>query len=192
MRTLRSQLAGDLSVPAYIVFGDASLRDLARRRPTSLEAFREAHGVGEKKLRDFGQVFIDSIIAYCEKHGVESDIEEEAAPTRPTASRRVDGPNASSLSAFVHFREGLPVEEVAQRMGRARSTTFGYLNDFLRHEKVTDPSPWVDSSIARQVEEAIEHVGLSALKPIHEHLGGEIDYNEIRVVATCIGNREQA
>ena len=77
-------------------------------------------------------------------------------------------------------------------MGRALSTTFGYLNDFLRHEKVTDPSPWIDTATMRQVEEAIDHVGLSALKPIHEHLGGEIDFNEIRVVATCVGNREQA
>ncbi len=191
LRALRSQLAGELGVPAYIVFGDASLRDLARRRPTTLESFREAHGVGEKKLRDFGDAFVEAITDYCEENNVQSNVGKEATPGRPTTFRRFDSPTASSLSAFAHFREGLPVEEVALKMGRARSTTFGYLNDFLRHEKVTDPSPWVDSAILRQVEEAIDHVGLSALKPIHEHLGGEIDYNEIRVIATCVGNREQ-
>ena len=193
LRELRSQLAGELGVPAYIVFGDASLRDLARRRPTSLDTFREAHGVGEKKLRDFGEAFVEAIAGYCTENGVAADVDsEESAPARPAPFKRFDGPNASSLSAFVHFREGLAVDEVAQRMGRARSTTFGYLQDFLKHEKVTDPTPWVDSAITQQVEEAIDHVGLSALKPIHEHLGGEIDYNEIRVVATCVGNREQA
>jgi ATP-dependent DNA helicase RecQ len=51
-------------VPAYIVFGDATLRDMARLRPTSLEQLLEVRGVGQKKLADFGQQFVDCIINY--------------------------------------------------------------------------------------------------------------------------------
>ncbi|MEO1498230.1 MAG: DNA helicase RecQ [Planctomycetota bacterium] len=189
LRGLRSELAGKLGVPAYVVFGDATLRDLARRRPTTLDGFREAHGVGEKKLRDYGEAFVNEIAAYAGESGLATDV--DSAEEAPAVRRRTDGPNASALAAFPHFREGLGVDEVAQRMGRAASTVFGYLGAYLKHEGVTDPTVWVDHSDAMRVEEAIESVGLRSLKPIYEHLGGEVDYDAIRVVATCVANRDQ-
>lgn len=61
LRVLRRDQAEERSVPAYIVFGDASLRDMARRKPTSLEAFRDVKGVGDKKCQDFGDLFVEHI-----------------------------------------------------------------------------------------------------------------------------------
>ena len=75
---------------------------------------------------------------------------------------------------------------------RARSTTIGYLSDFLKEETVTDPTPWVERAVASRIEGAIEEVGLRGLKPIHEQLGGEVDYDAIRIVATCVANRDRA
>jgi ATP-dependent DNA helicase RecQ len=48
-------------VPAYVIFHDASLADMARRRPQSVEEFAEVHGVGEAKLRDFSEPFLAAI-----------------------------------------------------------------------------------------------------------------------------------
>ena len=64
LRELRTQLARERAVPPYIIFGDASLRDMARRIPSSLEELLNVHGVGEKKLQDFGQTFLEAIEAY--------------------------------------------------------------------------------------------------------------------------------
>ena len=75
LRELRRMKAGAMSVPAYIVFSDTTLRDMARRRPTTIVGFHSVKGVGEKKLADFGQEFITRIIDYCRKHGVETDVE---------------------------------------------------------------------------------------------------------------------
>jgi ATP-dependent DNA helicase RecQ len=61
---LRREEATERGVPAYIVFGDATLRDMARQRPTSLEQLLEVRGVGQKKMADFGQQFVDCIINY--------------------------------------------------------------------------------------------------------------------------------
>jgi len=58
LRDLRRQLAEEKSVPAYVVFGDASLRDMTRRRPSTLSEFLEVHGVGEKKAADYGELFL--------------------------------------------------------------------------------------------------------------------------------------
>jgi len=57
LRDLRKRLADERGVPAYVVFGDATLRDMARRYPATKEAMRGVFGVGEKKLEEFGAVF---------------------------------------------------------------------------------------------------------------------------------------
>jgi ATP-dependent DNA helicase RecQ len=61
MRNLRAQLASDAGVPAYVVFTDETLRELARIRPSSLDEFLEVKGVGEKRLKDYGEAFLEHI-----------------------------------------------------------------------------------------------------------------------------------
>ncbi len=64
LRALRRRLAAERGVPAYVIFGDATLRELARLRPTALGAMAAVRGVGDKKLADLGPVFTDAIRAY--------------------------------------------------------------------------------------------------------------------------------
>ncbi|MEZ6123635.1 MAG: DNA helicase RecQ [Planctomycetaceae bacterium] len=73
LRTLRREVAGDRRVPAYVVFGDVSLRDMARRRPSTDEAFLQVHGVGQQKAKLFRKVFLDAIVSYCRDNGVATD-----------------------------------------------------------------------------------------------------------------------
>jgi ATP-dependent DNA helicase RecQ len=61
LRALRRDIAHGKGVPAYVVFGDATLRDMARRRPATPEEFLEVNGVGEKKCREFGATFLAAI-----------------------------------------------------------------------------------------------------------------------------------
>jgi len=61
LRALRRQLADERGVPAYIIFSDVSLREMARKYPTNSREFRRIPGVGEQKLKDFGEVFMTAI-----------------------------------------------------------------------------------------------------------------------------------
>jgi ATP-dependent DNA helicase RecQ len=61
LRALRRQLADERGVPAYIVFSDVSLREMAKNYPKSSKEFRHISGVGEQKLKDFGDVFLAAI-----------------------------------------------------------------------------------------------------------------------------------
>jgi ATP-dependent DNA helicase RecQ len=61
LRELRREFADARNVPAYVIFSDAALRDMAVRKPTTDAAFREVNGVGEKKLADFGKPFLNAI-----------------------------------------------------------------------------------------------------------------------------------
>ncbi len=66
LRARRRELASERGVPPYIIFGDVALRHMARDYPTTLAAFGLGHGVGEKKLNEFGEIFTKEISSYLE------------------------------------------------------------------------------------------------------------------------------
>ena len=61
LRALRRQLADERGVPAYIIFSDVSLREMARSYPTTASEFRRIPGVGEQKLKNFAEPFLSEI-----------------------------------------------------------------------------------------------------------------------------------
>jgi len=61
LRNLRREIAAERSMPAYVILHDATLRELASVRPTTLEALRHIRGMGQRKLADFGARVIDCI-----------------------------------------------------------------------------------------------------------------------------------
>ena len=64
LRALRRQLADERGVPAYIIFSDVSLREMARKYPANSSEFRRIPGVGAQKLKDFGEAFLSEIKSY--------------------------------------------------------------------------------------------------------------------------------
>jgi len=64
LKALRLKLARERQVPAYVIFSDRTLLDMAARGPRDLDAFAEVHGVGAAKLTDFGAVFLEVIRAH--------------------------------------------------------------------------------------------------------------------------------
>jgi ATP-dependent DNA helicase RecQ len=69
LREHRQKLATELEVPAYIVFGDTTLREMARFYPATPTEMSGITGVGEKKLERFGDVFLAAIRAHLQVHG---------------------------------------------------------------------------------------------------------------------------
>jgi ATP-dependent DNA helicase RecQ len=61
LRALRLSFAKERGVPAYVVFTDRTLVDMARRKPVTIDQFAEVHGVGAAKLRDFAEPFLKTI-----------------------------------------------------------------------------------------------------------------------------------
>jgi ATP-dependent DNA helicase RecQ len=61
LRALRKDLADRRGVPAYVVFSDATLRGICRRRPRNAAEFRQVHGVGDVKCTRYARPFIETI-----------------------------------------------------------------------------------------------------------------------------------
>jgi ATP-dependent DNA helicase RecQ len=61
LRALRLQTARDRGVPPYVIFHDATLREMARLRPRSIDALRSVKGIGARKADDLGEIFLAAI-----------------------------------------------------------------------------------------------------------------------------------
>ncbi len=61
LRRLRKSIADDSGVPPYVVFSDATLRELSMHKPSTLAAFRTISGVGDVKLERYGEQFVEAI-----------------------------------------------------------------------------------------------------------------------------------
>ncbi len=69
LRQLRFALAQQESVPAYIIFSNAALADMAAKKPLTVEAFLGVSGVGEKKAEKYADAFLTAIREYEEHNG---------------------------------------------------------------------------------------------------------------------------
>ena len=72
LRALRKKLADERKVPAYIVFGDNTLRALAREYPQTLAALEGIPGIGEKKRDEFGDIFTTAIADFLRSNSRQS------------------------------------------------------------------------------------------------------------------------
>jgi ATP-dependent DNA helicase RecQ len=181
LRGLRRQLAEARQWQPYLVFSDATLRELARVRPSSLERLRLVYGIGDTKLRDFGAPLLQLLTEHCRRHGLSTDNASAAVRTeepRKPAPR----PNPTRDLAFQLFRQQVVVEDVMHQTGRGRSTVMDYLCDWIREERPRSVTTWVSHEIYGRVADAARQLGTDRLKPIFIALGERVSYDEIRVV----------
>jgi ATP-dependent DNA helicase RecQ len=61
LRALRLEIARSRGVPPYVIFHDATLREMARLKPTTADRLRHVYGVGERKAAELGDAFLAKI-----------------------------------------------------------------------------------------------------------------------------------
>ena len=181
LRGLRRAMAAERGVPAYVVFGDAALRDIARRKPVTLDAFLACHGVGQSKCREFGEAFTAAIREY----GANAP-----APVTAPRPRRSDRRQALKR-AHELFAQGYGLEEAAELLERRPSTVEAYLEKYIAAHGVTEPAPWVSPSVMERVGEAAAQTDGTRLRPVYDLLDGEVTYADIRICLACLRNRSK-
>lgn len=186
LRKLRSEMALARSVPAYVIFGDEPLRDFARFRPTTVERFAKIRGVGEQKKQDFADTFMVAIRDYCTQNQLDMNLDASSKPASVTVSAAI--PKANSFAAFEYFRRGDSLEDIAKKLDRAYSTICSYLEDYLRHENITDCTPWVDKEIRDLVIAQAHLVENRRVKPLFEYFNAKISYETLRIIMICHEN----
>jgi hypothetical protein len=185
LRALRKQLADERGVPSYIVFSDVSLRQMARFYPQSDKEFSRISGVGEKKQREFGTVFVDEIATHLQSNPrqmfADNSFAEPAVPM-PRRSRLTD-PVRETLH---FFRQGKSVAEIARIRGVKGGTIFGHLEEAILAGEAIDVNTLVSAEAQRDILAAFAKHGFGSLGLVVAALGGRYDYGLCRVVRAAM------
>ena len=192
LRSLRLKLATERGVPPYIVFSDATLRELARVRPSTREKLRLIYGIGERKLSDLGDIVLRAIASWCEDKGLAMDqrISEPAAPPPRSTPTGNSSASAAKSLAMILFTKGASIDDVIQRTARAKSTVLEYLAEYIQQAKPVSINEWVHPEIYKQIAGAIKRAGTMRLRPVFIELGEKVPYDVIRLVAAHLAPSE--
>ncbi len=175
LRALRKKIADDMSVPAFVVFGDATLRQMASHMPLDRDSFLQVKGVGQSKLEQFG----DDFIAAIRDHAPARAASSSAAPPPVTSPGR----GATHMHTLELVREGSNIAEIAAARGISQRTVLTHL------EKLTDEGESFDITHIlppqhryTRMASALRNTVDGRLKPAADRLGGRYSYEELRLV----------
>lgn len=181
LRELRQALANERGAPVFTIFADVTMRDIARRRPASVERFRDVHGIGQAKAAEFGPRVTALVRQYCTGHGLATN-QTPAGGGAPRAAKAKGLPSLAKRRAFQMFADGAEIEEVMEALERARSTTMSYLAEFIAANPPETLDRWVDRETYERVRRAHQQHDTQFLRPVFEALDGQVPYEVIRLV----------
>jgi ATP-dependent DNA helicase RecQ len=158
-------------MPPYIVFGDVSLRQMARGYPTTEDEFRRIQGVGEHKLREFATPFLAAIREHLQRS--QRQVFADESSDAPARSTRLSEQVCESLRLF---RSGKSLEEVARLRGVQPGTIANNLASAIVAGEDLDVSSIVTPELRRAAANAFAEHGTASLRVIKEALQNQHDY----------------
>ncbi|HET6871820.1 MAG TPA: DNA helicase RecQ [Sporolactobacillaceae bacterium] len=181
LRALRKQFSEKENVPPYIIFSDASLREMSSKLPKTVEELLEIKGVGEQKLERYGQAFLAEIVTYCEENDVEKPKEKEKMPT--SSPKHIATTNGKSYEVtHALYKEGYSLQEIADARAMSILTIQNHLEQASDNNLEVDWDRFIHADYEEQITDAIGQIGTDKLKPLKEALPQEVDYFMIKAV----------
>ncbi|MCZ8228553.1 DNA helicase RecQ [Flavobacterium sp.] len=175
LRKLRSEIAKEEAVPAYVIFNDATLKQFENERPMSDSEFLAIDGVGKAKLEKYGDAFIKTIIDFQKNKKVNPKKESN------TYKETLD-----------LFQTGLSVDEIATKRNLGISTIASHLAKLYIDGHPIDLSSYINPEEIAKINEAkIKLEAPNALKPYFEYFEEQVPYEKIRMALAIIEKEKQ-
>jgi len=169
LRKLRQEIALTEKIPAYLVFNDATLKEMERARPLCESDFLEISGVGQRKLEVYGEDFIAEIVAFSN---------EKVKTSKKKDTHKV---------TYDLYKKGLSIDTIADKRNLKSTTIFSHLAKLYTDGKDINIYDFVNNIEVEKVRKAQEELeSPQALRPYYEHLNGEMEYFKIRLALTII------
>ena len=177
LRDLRRKLADERNVPAYVIFSDVSLREMARNYPTTATEFRRIPGVGEQKLKDFAETFLSEIKNYL----IGNPRRTFSNRLDPLPSPRGSRLNESQRETLRRFRSGESVEDISRARGFMRSTIYDHLETAIKSGESLEADRFFTAAQCEEIASAFRKVADGKLTDVRSLLDSKYDYGELRI-----------
>ena len=191
LRQKRKAMADEIGVPPYVIFSDKTLIEMAAYYPQSITSLLNISGVGQVKLRQYGETFLEVIRNYCEKHNLKENFGRRSPlkPSSKTKRTKEDGRlPARTLIVAEEFNAGESVQTLMDRHHVTKGTIIEHLTQFaltgneLQHAEELQSLVTATPVQQQAAFAAFDDLGPAFLKPIHDTLSGELSYEELRIL----------
>lgn len=181
LRTLRKQIADDKNVPPYILFSDATLKELSRYFPTTEEEMLAIKGIGQMKFEQFGESFMHLIQKWREKN---PEVKQKVliSDTPPVIKKKKKDEGPSHLASYKLFQSGKTIKDIAAIREFSELTIE---NHIFKAFKDGYPLAWnifFNEEQEAKILAAREEVTAEKLKPLKELLPEDYSYTMIKAV----------
>ncbi|PIB37567.1 ATP-dependent DNA helicase RecQ [Reichenbachiella sp. 5M10] len=174
LRSLRKKIAEEQQVPAYVVFNDATLEDMAAKRPSNEDEMLEISGVGQQKVNQYGDRFVREIIAFVKEKAEQGE--------------KIKG--ATHLITFELLKEGLSPEEIAEKRKLNIVTIYSHLATLYEQGRDISIRDYLSDEEEVRITKGIEETGeTEKLKPLFDHFKEEIPYYKLRLAIAVYKKR---
>ncbi len=167
LRALRAQLAKEQNVPAYVIFHDATLKQMAELKPRTLQRMGTIHGIGHSKLERYGDAFLKLILEHY----------AGAAEPQPVSEVSEADTYARTLELFLAAKS---IVEIAQERDLTPRTIENHLVELVARGDLTlEEATALSEPDIRLIQEAIAALAQEEqryLKPLYEKLEARYDY----------------
>ena len=185
LRALRKQLADERGVPSYIIFSDVALRQMARFYPAKDREFSRISGVGEKKLREFGAIFMAEIAGHLQANARQIFADDSFSAPAAFATRRASI-NDTARETLRFFRQGNTLRQIAKIRGLKEGTICSHLEEAMLAGEKIDVDSLVSIAAQNEIAAAFKKHGFGSLGSVVESLGGKYDYGQCRLVRAAL------
>ncbi len=169
LKKVRKDFAMAENVPAYVIFSDASLDEMAKEKPMTDRDLLMISGVGEHKLNKYGASFLTAII----------DFSPSSSAQKAKGSTYIETLNL--------YRQHNSVEEISRLRNLALPTIFSHIAQLYLNGDIESLATFVNQDEIIQVKEAIKTTGENKImKPLFEHLKEQIPYHKIRLAMAVL------
>ncbi len=162
-RTLRREIALEHEVPAYVIFGDKTLKELASKLPISKEEMLDINGVGLVKFEKYGEIFLDLCKSIKEEF---SEKLENKAPLKKLTK--------TYLETFELIQEGKRLEEISQIRDLGITSILSHLSLLFEYNKISKEKKeelLKPLEISKEIKSWIEEgLKLDSLKELRKQL----------------------
>ncbi|MBA3273545.1 MAG: DNA helicase RecQ [Chthoniobacterales bacterium] len=179
LRSLRHTIADERDVPAYVIFSDVALREMARNYPTTPAEFRRIPGVGEQKLKDFAEPFLAAINEHLESNPRQT-FGSAPAPAPAPAQRR-GSLNDSERETLRRFQTGESIDDIAKTRGFVRGTICTHLALAIESGAALTMDRFFTVDQQAEIAVAFGRTGGANLTGLRDSLGGRYSVDELRI-----------
>ncbi|MGP7815847.1 DNA helicase RecQ [Niallia sp. 01092] len=183
LRSIRKKIAEEENVAPFIIFSDETLRLIAANEPATMNEFSNIKGVGELKLKKYGEIIIEAIARFRSSYP-EEKVDKSIVQTtvHSTKRKKKEAVENSHFISYELFQSGLTINEIADQRELSNITIENHLLRSGKEGKNVDWSKFITASDESQVLSAISQVGADKLKPIKELVPEHISYFMIKIV----------